>query len=393
MLAVTRLVTVGAKPGTTGGTWCGKVRHHRRHLVWKTITPLPNNGFKITTSHWLMAGGGAAALLYVLPIFPETKKGLKEALRRDLYDDDPLGWNLAMGAFGFFGGFQGASAFISRIGSRHPVLAGFKTPWAMFGALLGGRLCYELTPLLLDASGVITRVVGYMSDGLIADTLGRPGNRRPAWEKDDFGGNGWTEDHNSTGSDPAAERVKEFLGQLDAPLSARPTPSIVPPDKGDEHLDPAANAALNNTPELPQLARNLVQLRRREAALCTARNAASGSDRALARKVQAAELDDIELEKLALKRIASERHGTKLSKFVSTEVDTAASLLTQIRLQQYSLGQELADGVGQKRSQIMREIKMLDQRKLRLKRQMAAEYSIKLARIARSVPKWREGSR
>ncbi len=54
----------------------------------------------------------------------------------------------------YAGGFFGTTAYISRIGRQNPVLAGFKTPWGVFGALLGGQLSYHLGPAMVDGMRV-----------------------------------------------------------------------------------------------------------------------------------------------------------------------------------------------------------------------------------------------
>lgn len=53
-------------------------------------------------------------------------------------------------------------------------MAGLKTPYALFGAMLGGQLSFHLGPALVDAARCSAQVIAFTVDGLIADTVGRP---------------------------------------------------------------------------------------------------------------------------------------------------------------------------------------------------------------------------
>lgn len=62
------------------------------------------------------------------------------------------------------------------------MLAGIKTPFALFGALMGGNLSYYTAPLLFDGSKTLSQLLAFTFDGLVADTVGRPPGQPPSWE-------------------------------------------------------------------------------------------------------------------------------------------------------------------------------------------------------------------
>lgn len=100
-----------------------------------TGSNLPSLGASLPESlKWALGITGTGMLIAVLPVFPETKKGFVEAMdakhREEAIDS---GWGWIFGTFGFFGAYGGTSTFLTRIGGTNPVLAGFKTPFALFG--------------------------------------------------------------------------------------------------------------------------------------------------------------------------------------------------------------------------------------------------------------------
>ena len=120
-----------------------------------------------------MNAGGVGVAAYLLPL-PETKKGFSAALSGR--GREPVGWlyTYACGAAGSVAGFFGTTAYISSAASRSPLMAGLKTPYALFGAFLGGQLSFHLGPAIVDISRSSAQVVAFTADGFIADTIGRP---------------------------------------------------------------------------------------------------------------------------------------------------------------------------------------------------------------------------
>jgi len=116
-----------------------------------------------------LASAGCAVAF--LPLFRETRTGITEAFggthRREL----PMFGASFMGLLGGLGGYAGAIQFLSRIGSTNPVVAGIKTPFALFGALMGGQLSYHLAPNMYDGSRTLSLLLAFTADGLMADIL------------------------------------------------------------------------------------------------------------------------------------------------------------------------------------------------------------------------------
>ena len=146
---------------------CSSTKSESSSTLLFRISSLPES------LRWAFGIGTSALLVAGLPILPETKRGFKEALdpkRRETTVSPIWGWIL--GSFGFLGAYGGTNGYLTRIGKTNPVISGFKTPFALFGAVLGGKLCNELSPILFDASGIISRLASYTVDGMIADTIG-----------------------------------------------------------------------------------------------------------------------------------------------------------------------------------------------------------------------------
>ena len=120
-----------------------------------------------------MNAGGVGVAAYLLPL-PETKKGFSAALSGRGREPVGLLYTYACGAAGSVAGFFGTTAYISSAASRSPLMAGLKTPYALFGAFLGGQLSFHLGPAIVDISRSSAQVVAFTADGFIADTIGRP---------------------------------------------------------------------------------------------------------------------------------------------------------------------------------------------------------------------------
>ena len=136
-------------------------------------------------SHGVLTVGGSVFVTgcaVAFGPFPETRLGLREALSGEHRTEFSPLWSYAAGFFGGLAGYSGTVAYVSRIGSTNPVLAGIKTPFALFGALMGGNLSYYTAPLLFDGSKSLSQLLSFTFDGLMADTLGRPPGQPPAWE-------------------------------------------------------------------------------------------------------------------------------------------------------------------------------------------------------------------
>jgi hypothetical protein len=335
--------------------------------------------------HLALKIAGSGLVIAVLPVLPETKKGFVEAMdaqHREEAINSRWGW--AFGALGFFGAYGGTSTFLTRIGGTNPVLAGFKTPFALFGAFLGGRLCYDLAPHMYDATGIISRFVTFTADGLIADTIGRPPNQAPAWE------------------------TSHIVRILNSPEPASVDSSAIKllgfNDVEDKNKSDGGNGGNVECiiPELPRCERlllesigRLIALRRREEALRSARGAASSQDTAMLRAAQEPELLAIAAEKQALKDGALFECNERLAKRIDREVRRAGDELTRMRLEQVALARELGlvalrgGAAGRDGAALAREVRQLDRRKAELKRAARRELGVNLARVARPTPSWR----
>eukprot|EP00291_Cryptomonas_curvata_P017193 CAMPEP_0172156296 /NCGR_PEP_ID=MMETSP1050-20130122/3117_1 /TAXON_ID=233186 /ORGANISM="Cryptomonas curvata, Strain CCAP979/52" /LENGTH=249 /DNA_ID=CAMNT_0012825319 /DNA_START=262 /DNA_END=1008 /DNA_ORIENTATION=+ len=248
-----------------------------------------------------------------------------DAKHREETVDFSWGWGLIFGTFGFFGAYGGSSTFLTRIGGTNPVLAGFKTPFALFGAVLGGRLCYDLTPLMFDATGIISRFATFTADGLVADTIGRPPNQAPAWGAD----------YESILKPPEQlskekQRVDDVHGKNEREGGDGINVDVI--SRSD-----ASCTSTGSSPELPRCERlllesigQLIALRRREEGLRAARGAASARDLAMLRAAQEPELLAIAAEKHALKDGALFECNERLAKRIDREVRRAADELTRM---------------------------------------------------------------
>jgi hypothetical protein len=348
-----------------------------------TLPPLVPESLK-----WALGITGSGMLIAVLPVFPETKKGFVEAMdakhREEALDSR---WGFIFGAFGFFGAYGGTSTFLTRIGATNPVLAGFKTPFALFGAVLGGRLCYGLAPHMFDASGIISRFVTFTADGLIADTIGRPPNQAPAWDTGGFVSI-------LKPSEPQRlSKERQHISGLEGKID----------DVGDDIARSAAqHSSTASSPVFPRCEQlllesigRLIALRRREEGLRSARGAASAQDSSMLRAAQEPELRAIAAEKQALKDTALLECNERLARRIDIEVRRAGDELTRMRLEQVALARELGLSVhhgaaaGRGAAALERELRQLDRRKAELKRAARRELGANLARVGRSAPSWR----
>ena len=318
---------------------------------------------------WALGVTASGLVIASLPILPETKRGFKEALnpeRREATTSAFWGW--IFGGLGFMGAYGGTSGYLTRIGQTNPVFAGFKTPFAIFGALLGGKLCKELAPLLFDASGIISRLASYTADGLVADVFGRPPNQPPAW-------------HQVSVADIFSGHRDDYFG----------SESVSPPSQA--HIDGETPASKCDRLLAESIVR-LVVLRRREDSLRTALSLASWfGDRAMIRASQAAEMRVIQQEKTALKAALLSECGMRLARHLDKEIRRAGDDLTRMRLEQVALANELGVAAGSgspagRGEAITKELRRLDAEKARLKRSARRELGVNLARVARRAPSW-----
>jgi hypothetical protein len=328
---------------------------------------------------WALGIGASGFVVAMLPILPETKRGFREALnpnRRDATISPVWGW--IFGGFGFMGAYGGTTSYLTRIGQANPVLAGFKTPFALFGAILGGKLCNDLAPLLFDASGIISRLTSYTADGFIADTVGRPPNQPAAWEI--LLGNIFSDHrdgYNNTSSDTSPG--KGPVGSAESPSSAESSASKCERLLTDSIL-------------------RLVALRRREDSLRTSLSLASWwGDRSMMQKSQEPEMRAIAREKHELKATVLSECGLRLARHLDKEIRRAGDDLTRMRLEQVALATEMgaARGAGEpagRREALARELRRLDAEKARLKRAARRELGVNLARVARKAPSWRSAA-
>jgi hypothetical protein len=93
----------------------------------------------------VLAGSGAVVLAGFLLPWKETRRGISEALSGNQRSEVSWLWSSGLGLAGGVAGYSGTLAFVSRIGSTNPLLAGIKVPFALFGALMG---CEHSRPIL-----------------------------------------------------------------------------------------------------------------------------------------------------------------------------------------------------------------------------------------------------
>lgn len=120
----------------------------RRHILAKRAC---SSVGKNATAAWLsptrmvLAGSGAVVLAGFLLPWKETRRGISEALSGNQRSEVSWLWSSGLGLAGGVAGYSGTLAFVSRIGSTNPLLAGIKVPFALFGALMG---CEHSRPIL-----------------------------------------------------------------------------------------------------------------------------------------------------------------------------------------------------------------------------------------------------
>ena len=318
---------------------CSSTKSESSSTLLFRISSLPES------LRWAFGIGTSALLVAGLPILPETKRGFKEALdpkRRETTVSPIWGWIL--GSFGFLGAYGGTNGYLTRIGKTNPVIAGFKTPFALFGAVLGGKLCNELSPILFDASGIISRLASYTVDGMIADTIGRPPNQPARWEEFSI---------SNIISGQQGQREFNEVPEIRSPLASKASSAVSQTSvkTGAERCDQLVAESILR----------LVALRRQETVLNTARSYLGWSgDQAMLRAIQE--------EKRALKSEVQSQCCLQLSRHLHREVLRAADELTRMLLEQVALAIELGSrGLQGGGEELAREIRRLDAEKARIK--------------------------